>query len=301
MTTLSAILDEDDYVQEGVNPAPGVLVLACTVGDDYDEPDNRILVLRDGTWFDFNVGGDVLMSVDGTPDGTAFVLGENGSVIQLDWRTPATSSEMEATSRRFDNPQARLGPLRTIRVMGGEVVCSGTRGQAYRLRDGNFDALPRLVINDQEQTLESICGSSASDFIAVTTDGFGAHFDGAVWHNLDLPTNVPFNAVCRLPQGGFAIVGDAATLIIGQPGQWRLVRPDEAEYTFWGVAARESEIFVGNVGGIEVFDGSSFRLLDIPQEEDDEFGLLRQGPDGIWSFNGHTIGVITSAGWQRLP
>ena len=44
MSSPSRIFDHDDYIQEGANPASGVVVLACTVGDDYDDPKNRILV-----------------------------------------------------------------------------------------------------------------------------------------------------------------------------------------------------------------------------------------------------------------
>ena len=55
MNTLATMLGPDDYIQEGVNPAPGVVILACTVGDDYDDPQNRILVLKDGNWLDFDL------------------------------------------------------------------------------------------------------------------------------------------------------------------------------------------------------------------------------------------------------
>lgn len=302
MNTLATILGSDDYIQEGVNPAPGVVILACTVGDDYDDPQNRILVLKDGIWLDFDLPGDPVLSVDAMPGGIAWVLGENGSVFQFDWLTPTTSAGLTASGQRFENPEVdELGPLRRIRLIGDEVICAGSVGQAYRLRNGNFDALPPLILHDEELTIEDLCGPSPSDFIAVTTDGYGAHFDGSAWHELDLPRNVGFNRICRMQDGRYAITGYSGTLIIGRPGQWDLIPTINDEVTYYGVAASGNDVFLASLGDIFVFDGAQFRRFPIPAAPDQEFGVLRSGPDGVWSFTGHTVGVITASGWRRLP
>jgi hypothetical protein len=53
----SDIFTQDDYIQEGVSPAPGVLVVACTVGDDYDNPKNRVAIKRSESWLEFSKTG----------------------------------------------------------------------------------------------------------------------------------------------------------------------------------------------------------------------------------------------------
>src|SRR5262245_24554321 len=113
------ILNDGDYIQEGVNPYSGVLLLACTVGEDYDTPKNRILISKDGGWMEFGSSGEGVLSID-SRGGSAFVLGENGTVIQFDWMTSSTQAELRASRRLFQNRAvAGLGPLRRIRVIGG--------------------------------------------------------------------------------------------------------------------------------------------------------------------------------------
>jgi hypothetical protein len=142
----SRIFDHDDYIQEGASPASGVIVLACTVGDDYDDPKNRILVRKEETWLEFGCRGEAVLSTDASANGMAYVLGENGTVIRFDWRA-ATTDELRASRSLFVNPAVvEIGPLRRIRILGSDVICGGSGGQAYQLKDGQFERLPTLTI-----------------------------------------------------------------------------------------------------------------------------------------------------------
>ena len=302
MKSLSETLRTDDYIQEGANPGPGVLVLACTVGEDYDNPKNRILLLRDDSWLDFSSSGDSILSVDATAEGAAYVLSENGSVIQFDWRTPMNQADLKKSRKLFANTRASsLGPLRRIRVVGDDIFCGGSRGQVYWLRNGRFEALPRLTIDGEEVTVEDLCGTSHSNLTVVTSDGYGARFDGSTWHKLDLPSNTGLNSICRIADGRYFIAGDNSTLIVGEKDEWDLVAPIDSTRNYYGVGALGTNVFVAYLGGIDVFDGYQLRPLILPDDEQLEFTVLREGSDGVWSFVGHTVGVISSSGWRKLP
>ena len=104
-----------------------------------------------------------------------------------------------------------------------------------------------------------------------------------------------------MQDGRYAITGYSGTLIIGQPGQWDLIPTINDEVTYYGVAASGNDVFLASLSDIFVFDGTRFRRFPIPDARDQEFGVLRSGKDGVWSFTGHTVGVITASGWRRLP
>ncbi|MCF7220574.1 hypothetical protein [Marilutibacter chinensis] len=134
---------QDAFIQEGVSPAPDVVILACTVGDDYDDPKNRVGVKKNGLWLDFSLAGEAILSVDASADGLAYVLGENGTIVRFDWKIPTTKDELGASRTLFPNlPVDDEGPLRRIRIIGDDVICVGSVGQVYRLNNETIETLP---------------------------------------------------------------------------------------------------------------------------------------------------------------
>jgi hypothetical protein len=87
---------QDAYIQDGASPAAGVIVVGCTVGDDYDDPKSRVGVRTNGAWLEFGFSGDAVVSLDASSDGRAYALGENGNVLRFDWKTPRTRDELRS-------------------------------------------------------------------------------------------------------------------------------------------------------------------------------------------------------------
>jgi hypothetical protein len=301
LKSLSDLLGPDDFVQQGASPAKGVVVLACTVGDNYNDPKNRILILQDGAWLEFTFGGEALLGVDASAGGDAFVLGEEGSVIEFEWQQKDLA-KLKATRKLYENPAVnKLGPLRQLRILGNDVLTAGSMGQVYRLVKGKFKALPQLeVAGEEDVIIEDIGGESASDFIAVTLEGYAASFDGKKWRRIDLPTNAALNNITPMDDGRFAIVGKSGTLLIGSAKQWHVVPPIDEDRDYYGVAFRDGKVYAAHIEGIDVFDGKRLKPVSLGKSKSLDFAKLRNGPEGVWAFQDHTVGVITTKGWQQL-
>jgi hypothetical protein len=279
-----------------------VLILACTVGDDYDNPKNRIVLLKDDSLLELRYSGGVLLSADASADGTAYVLSDRGAVIQFDWRTPSDRAQLKASCRLLLNPVVdSTGPLRRIRLLGGEVFTAGSGGQVYRLRGGEFEPLPAATVNGKEITVEDLSGTGFHDLMVVSTDDCAAYFDGSSWYPVDLPSSAGLNAICRLPDGRYAIAGYKSTLLIGQRDQWQTVAPIDIRRSYYGVANWGNDVFAAHIGGIDVFDGTTLRPLPIPEQPEREFTKLAIGPDGVWSLCGHSIDLVTADGLSDAP
>lgn len=291
----------DAFIQEGVSPAPGIIIAACTVGDDYDTPKNRVGVRKQDFWLEFGLSAEAVLSVDAADDGLAYVLGENGSVVRFAWRAPTTRDELRASRRAFGNAKvAGIGPLRRIRIIGSDVVCGGSVGQVYCLQNEQLDTLPKLSVAGGDVTIEDMAGKSRSNFIAVTSDGYAAYFNGAGWQVLDLPTNASLTSICRLANDGYAIAGKNGTVIVGAEDQWRIIHPIDDRRSYWGVAEHNGQIYVAHLGGIDMVSEQMLVPLYIEEADDLQFTVLRGSTEGVWSFADRTIGLIRDSHWQTI-
>ncbi len=249
---------------------------------------------------EFGLAGEVFLSIDATTDGQAYVLGANGTVFKFNWRAE-TQDDLKASRVLIENSVVDdIGPLRQIRVVGGDVICGGSGGQMYRLIGDQFEAFPQLIIDGVEPTIEGICGNSVNDFVVVTSDGLGAFFNGSDWHNLDLPTNASLTSVCVLEDGRYAIAEYYGTILLGNREQWSIIEPIDEERSYWGIVSRDGVVYVSHSGGIDMLCDNKITSLDIPEANQYEFTGLTASTDGIWSCSGQTIGIITADGWRTI-
>ncbi|MBT2298443.1 hypothetical protein [Pseudomonas fluorescens] len=291
---------EGAFIQEGVSPVAGIIIAACTIGDDYDNPKNRVGVRKQDVWLEFGLSAEAILSVDAAIDGSAYVLGENGSVVRFDWKSPTTREALKASRKAYANAAVgNIGPLRRIRILGDDVICAGSVGQVYCLLGDRFETLPKLSVGSQEVTIEDIAGSSRSDIVAVTSDGYAAHFDGTNWTVLDLPTNASLTSICRLDNGHCAMAGKNGTVLIGVADQWSIVQPIDMRRSYWGIAAHNDEIYAAHLAGVDKVAGQTLIALDI-EEADLQFTVLRSSTEGVWSFADRTIGLIRDDQWQTI-
>jgi hypothetical protein len=295
------LLSDDAFIQEGCAPTDDLLMVACTVGDNYDDPDNELVLFSSEHLFRFGFVGEAVVSVDWHTDGTAFTLGESGTVIRFNWRDIASEKELKDSRELFENEQAvETGPMRRLRVIDGTPLCVGSFGQVYSVTANGFESFPFLKIYEDEVTIKDIAGGSLSDIVAVTQQGYAARYDGAQWIDLCLPTNMKLSGVTRLKDGGYAIVGSGGNLFIGKQDQWIHHHVDDSNRDYYGVAAHDTLIYMAHIGGVDVFDGEKIEEITYDGKPGLEFAFLSKGKACVWSFCGSTIGCITDRKWTTL-
>lgn len=290
----------DAYIQEGMSPTPGIVVVCATVGDDDDNPQTRIGVRRDNAWLKFGFDGDAGLSVDTHESGKAYVLGESGAVVQFDWKA-SDQSALKNSGVLIENPKAEdEGPLRRLRVLGNDVICVGSVGQAYLLTKKRFTSLPKLIVDGEAPTIEDLAGSSASDFIAVTSDGFVAHFDGRAWSVVDFPSNASFTSICMPRKEHYVICGKRGSVIVGSRNTWAVVPGLDEEVDYWGIASHNQRLYAAHLEGIDEITPTGAIQIPIRNSKSLYFTVLRCCEDGVWSFADHTIGRVTNDVWTTL-
>jgi hypothetical protein len=290
----------DAYIQEGMSPAHGIIVACATVGDDDENPETRIGVRHETEWFKLGLSGFSGLSIDTHESGTGYVLGESGSVAQFYWNAN-TVSDLKKTRRLTENLRAQdEGPLRRLRVLGDDVVSAGSVGQVYVLKNDRFIELPKLVVNGDPPTIEDLAGSSTSDFIAVTSDGFVAHFNGKLWSVIDFPSNASFTSICMFSKGHYAVCGKGGAIVFGTMGAWTIVQGLDEDVDYCGIASHEKRLYAAHLEGIDEIGPAGAKPVSIRKAASLEFTVLRSCADGVWSFADHTIGSIVNGVWKTV-
>jgi hypothetical protein len=295
------VLSDDSFIQEGWVATDDILLLACTIGDDSDDQHNEVVLLTSDAALRFGFAGEALVSIDGAPDGRAYVVGEEGTVLSFQWRGVASERELKDSIDLVENDEAvEIGPIRRVRVIAGAPLCVGSFGQVYRALPGGFERLPFLEIYDDAVTIKDIAGTSLVDLVAITQHGVAARFTGERWLDLGLPTNITLSSIMRLPDGAYAIVGSGGNLFLGRDDQWAHHQVEDTSRDYYGIAEHGGLLYLAHLGGIDAFDGNDFAELTYDDKAGLEFAFLRNGISCAWSFSGSTIGRIADRYWTTL-
>jgi hypothetical protein len=289
-------LEDESFIQEGMSPTLGVLILACSKGDNYDNPQNRILISKNGDGLAFEYSGQAIVSVDADIDGKAYVLSEEGLAVEFNWKQPSSKLELQSSMKFIEHLEVKeKGPLRRIRILNRVPICVGSAGQVYRIHKEKWEDIPGIP---SHFTLEDVCAQDSSDVAVAGSDGYASLFDGSKWHRFNLPTKSNLTCICALGAGQFAIAGFQSTILIGRGDKWKRVGPPDGEKIYWGIATHDGLVYTAHRGGIDVYDGNQLSPLRMPDSSRRIFSKLRVAKDGIWSCSGQSIGLISKGRWQ---
>lgn len=301
LNSTKSILSKDAFIQEGCAPNDDVLILACTIGEDTDDPKNEVYLVTTKHQLHFGFAGEALVSVDWHTDGTAFVMGNEGSVIRFHWSEISSEKDLKDSRELFENTHAvEIGPMRRIRIIDGTPVCVGSFGQIYSFQHGRFKKFPFLDIYDDEVTIKDIAGESLTDMIAVTQQGHVAIYNGSHWVNIDLPAQGKLSGITRSNDGHYVVVGSEGNFFIGEKDHWVHHHANDKNRDYYGVAIHDTLIYLAHIGGVDMFDGKNIEEISYDKKTGLEFAYLSSGKTCVWSCNGSTIGHISNRKWITL-
>jgi len=280
-------------------------VVSAIVDEFADDNRDHAMVFRriDGQWkhrlVDNSIAGACMID---EPTTKMVIAGIDGDVLVA--TLPGTVAEQVDPSP--DGPN-RSSFLRCITAIGNRVYVVGMARQVYR-RDGpnswtRIDQGTFVPRNQRTQSVgfNDIDGLTANALYAVGYKGEIWFYDGAVWSQLDSPTNVSLNCVQCAADDRVYAAGMAGTILRGNRNGWTAIVQDVTTKDFWGIASFREQVYLSNYDGVFILRGDVPIPVDMGLKKRLSTAYLDAGDGILWSV-GHKDIACTEDGttWVEL-
>ncbi len=180
---------------------------------------------------------------------------------------------------------------------GETIVVAGMRGRIRRFDGESWHE----DVTETVQNLSDLDGLSLDSLWAVGENGVILQFDGTKWRKETSPSAVHLNAIDVGMNGTVAAVGDHGRLLIRSDGVWtkRVAETSEAFKTVF-VDVDGVVWCSGYWTGLNIFDGSSFSLSDIPSPNYVSVHDMARHPDGtLYVLSGSYLYTYRDGEWEN--
>lgn len=278
------------FHQDGLLLSPRDIVLVNGFNDAPADPISQFAVFNAGTWKQFEIDTDHMVSVAISASPCIYAIGRNGLFLRVKLPIP-TDWDGIAAAMQFDIiPEAhKFGDLTRCRGVGDAAFAIGQCGQVYRLAEDGFQEYSFGLRSLDGWSLEDIGGTSDSVLYACGMGGVVIKFDGKRWERLDTPTNRNLSSVLVEHQDSVYFGGDAGTLLHLKDGAWDVCtgNPDR---NYWDICTYRGSPVLAHSSGIDRYDGQSLVPLEHAPASENTFYrlfsagdyLLSTGPDDLF-------------------
>ncbi len=283
--------------------AGGVAIFLAAGFRDQDGPNGRaLLAFEDGGWSHFDLPDRIIGTTINPADGAFVALTKSGIVALATPGGIRTERIRDAGVER-----GQYGYMKQIRAIGDEIFACGDLRQVYRRAGGrwtHFDdgilASDRLAVGC---ALNGIDGAGPDDLYAVGDRGRVFHRDARGWAEVESPTNVSLERVCRLGQDEIIAAGTHGTLLRGNAGGLKVIEDPAVTERFWGLAVFRDTVYACTAQAL-------YRLVDDALEEvaigvpvNGSLHRLSASGSNLWLIGTNCLLRFDGAAWheRRYP
>jgi hypothetical protein len=232
---------------------------------------------------------------------SAAYLGYEGT---LKVRSQVTGSRVEVLETGPDTPSS-LRSVSCIREIDNHLFVVGMRRMVYRrsLTDTQWhrwDAGLRLPLADDAIAgLRSIDGASSTQLVAVGLEGEIWIYSDGCWAQDSSPTTSRLAAIRHVGEGRYVIGGAEGTLLVGTPGQWRMVTHGFENHTFRCIEQWDGRCFIcsDNEELFELHLGQE-PSLEQPPSPQPKVNWISATADRAYFLSRDSLWSLSADGWQ---
>ena len=194
----------------------------------------------------------------------------------------------------------RYGGFRSVSEIGGKAYIVGLRGMVYRLDQIKMwtridDGLPDSF------DIQAIHGFNASDIYAVGREGELWQYNGKIWTQHEMPTNVNFTNVKCAGDGKVYIVGHDGMLVCGVGATtWKVIDHDETDDDFWDVEWFEGDVYISSMNAVYRLNGELLEKVDFGDDAPKSCYQLSTAEGVMWSNGEYDIMAYDGKTWTRI-
>jgi hypothetical protein len=242
--------------------------------------------------------GVVRMTVCTDPIEQVLALGEDGQV----WCCGSGDVHEEIIRTTNSDPRRR-GPLRGIRAIAGRAYAVGMDRQAYR-RDG---ASMWAAVDDgarpgsgQVVGFEAVDGFAENEIYAVGWDGEIWVYNGAIWSEVNSPTNLVLSDVCCAGDGVVYACCRRGGLLRGRGQYWEMPVSDSTIGDIWNLAWYKDELYFSTIRWVYRLNGDEAVPVDFGSESPTTCFHLSARDGVLWSIGAKDVLAFDGNTWSRI-
>jgi hypothetical protein len=196
-----------------------------------------------------------------------------------------------------------LGAASQVRQIGDRLYVCGMQGQVYRRDPQGWVHIDQGIVGPNmppdAPDLNGIDGTSERDVYVCGFGGRILHFDGQHWDELISPTNVHLERVHCISPSEVYFCGNRGTFFKLSNGLFTDYSIASEDH-FWGMTSFQGKIYLANLKGLFVFDGTSVRAVDTKLKPPIGGYRLDACAEQLWSFGVDDIAWFDGKKWTRL-
>jgi hypothetical protein len=192
-----------------------------------------------------------------------------------------------------------------LRRIGRHLYACGTGFQVVRREENGWRPIDEGIFVGAIRPihiLTSIDGQSETEIYAVGTGGTLFHYNGALWAELEFPTNYGLTKV-RSVGGESFIRGFHGLLGRGNREGWEVLSGARGNCHLTDIEYCFDRLYVASEYDLSVLHQNSLSPVAIPLEGELSFGWLCSGFGQLWSVGGESILCFDGENWTfyRYP
>ena len=199
------------------------------------------------------------------------------------------------------------GPEAVATIDGRLYVCGGWRHVCYLNDDKTWVSIRKNLPDPPNPKKASrfgfhgIAGFSADDIYAVGGEGDVWRYDGRLWRQCAVPTNMRMESVCCAGDGNVYVGLQSGGLMRGREDSWEVIHEDRMSVPFKDIVWYQDRLWCTSEYGLWTLDAKG-RLVDadVPPEVRACAGNL-SAADGVMLLGGlGGAAICDGKAWHRL-
>ena len=252
---------------------------------DPDSPLTRTVISAPGqSW---GVVSD--LDVDDRPCGGDFVEESGQRRLVAVYSRGDTYLHQGKTRTELGRPP-HVGFLSGVKRVGEHLYACGSQHAVYRLEGGAWAEVAgtprRPYEGPQDPILHAIDGFGLEDLYVVGNAGAIQYFDGASWHDLEIPAPVALQQVLCHEDGSVYACGSSGTVLRGGLDGWQRLEAAGLEDDFWGLASFGGTVYACTHRSLYAVSGRTLVEVPVAVNRARRFYRLASNQAFLWATTG---------------
>jgi hypothetical protein len=226
------------------------------------------------------------------------VIGAHGELLLLD----ASGGTRESSVARL-LPSAQMMEVRSAATAHGSMWLVGGPGKVIEMprSDVALDRSPPASTKppgDSPLVFEAAAGLPGSRLLCTGWDGEIWVYERGRWAREESPTNLILTCIVPTPNGDAYLLGQAGSVLQGQPGRWSVL-PQMIEENLWSAVWFDNTVHASSSQQLFVMDGNELCSVGLPEMPDSFHSLSVRG-DAMLSTGAHDVLLLLPDRMERI-